>query len=64
MQIAPPPAPVSKIKSFGHFDPKFEVGQALRQLNDGDWMVDVTMVESGEQVEYRLSGLADDPDAH
>lgn len=64
MQIALPPVPVGKIKSFSHSGPKYEVGQALRQLDDGDGMVDVTMVESGEYVEYRPSGLADDPDVH
>ena len=66
MQIAitPPPIPVGKIKSFGPFGPKYEVGQALRQLDDGDWMIEVTMIESGENAEYRLTHLRDDPEAH
>lgn len=38
--IAPPAIPVGKIKSFGPFGPKYEVGQALRQLDDGDWILD------------------------
>ncbi len=62
--IAPPSIPVGKIKSFGPFGPKYEVGQALRQLIDGDWMIEVTMVETGEKAEYRLSHLSDDPEAH
>lgn len=62
--IAPPPIPVGKIKSFGPFGPKYEVGQAIRQLNDGDWMVEVIMVETGEKAEYRLTHLTDDPDAY
>lgn len=41
--IDAPTIPVGKIKSFGPFWPKYEVGQALRQLDDGDWMVKVTM---------------------
>ncbi|MFZ5592885.1 MAG: DUF5397 domain-containing protein [Pseudomonadota bacterium] len=61
--IAPPPVPVGKIKSFGPFGPKYEVGQPLRQLDDGDWMVEVTMVETGEKAEYRLTHLTDDPEA-
>jgi len=60
---APPPVPVGKIKSFGPFGPKYEVGRALRQLDDGDWMIEVTMVESGEKVEHRLTHLYDDPEA-
>jgi hypothetical protein len=61
--IAPPPIPVGKIKTFGPFGPKYEVGHALRQLDDGDWMVEVTMVETGEKTEYRLTHLSDDPEA-
>ena len=62
--VAPPTVPVGKIKSFGPFGPKYEVGQVLRQLEDGDWLVEITMVETGEKAEYRLSHLYDDPKAH
>jgi hypothetical protein len=62
--VAPPAVPVGKIKSFGPFGPKYEVGHALRQLDDGDWMIEVTMVESGEKAEYRWTHLLDDPEAH
>jgi len=64
-QVAvPPPVPVGKIKSFGPFGPKYEVGHALRQLEDGDWLIEVIMVETGETSEYRLTRLSDDPEAH
>lgn len=62
--MAQPSVPVGAIKSFGPFGPKYEVGHALRQLDDGDWMVEVTMIESGEKAEYRLTRLSDDPEAH
>jgi len=62
--IESPPVPVGKIKSFGPFGPKYEVGHALRQLDDGDWMVEVTMVETGETAEYSLKHLIEDPEAH
>lgn len=61
--IAPPSVPTGKIKSFGPFGPKYEVGQPLRQLDDGDWMIEVTMVETGEKAEYRLTHLVNDPEA-
>lgn len=61
--MAIPAVPVGKIKSFGPFGPKYEVGRVLRQLDDADWLVEVTLVETGEKAEYRLSRLADDPDA-
>jgi hypothetical protein len=62
--IAPPPVPFGKIKSFGPFGPKYEVGRALHPLADGDWMIEVTMIETGEKAEYRLKHLSDDPEAH
>ena len=61
--ISPPSIPVGKIKSFGAFGPKYEVGRAIRPLDDGDWLVEVTMVETGERAEYRLTHLLDDPEA-
>ena len=61
--ITPPSVPVGEIKSFGPFGPKYEVGRALHQLDDGDWMVEITLVESGERTEYRLTHLNDDPAA-
>ena len=61
--IAPPPVPLGKIKSFGTVSPQYEVGPPLRQLADGDWMVEITMVASGEKAEYRPARLMDDPEA-
>jgi hypothetical protein len=62
--IESPIVPVGKIKSFGPFGPKYEVGHALRQSDDGDWMVEVTMVETGETAEYSLRHLIDDPEGY
>lgn len=62
-EISPPTIPMGKIKSFGFFGPKYEVGQALRQLEDGDWMIEIILVETGEKAEYRWTRLTDDPEA-
>ena len=59
----PQHVPVGKIKTFGPFGPKYEVGEVLRSVGDNDWMVSITLVESGEVTEYRLSRLLDDPEA-
>lgn len=64
MPLAPPLVPVGRINSFGPLGPKYEVGQALRQLDDGDWLVQVTLIETGEQTPYRLIRLNADPQAH
>ena len=63
VQALPPSVPVGKIKSFGVFGPKYEIGQLLRPLADGDWMVRIKMVETGEEAEYRYTHLLDDPEA-
>lgn len=61
--LSMPQVPQGIIKSFGVFGPKYQVGQALRALDDGDWIVEVTLVETGEKVEYRLTHVNDDPKA-
>jgi hypothetical protein len=58
-----PAVPVGKIKSFGAAGPKYEVGRPIRALADGDWLVEITLVESGERAEYRRTHLLDDPEA-
>ena len=66
MQTTTAPVPVlppGKIKTFGVFGPKYEVGEPVRQLDDGDWLVRITLVETGEQSEYRYSKLQNDPEA-
>ena len=61
--IAQPVIQAGKIKSFGAVGPRYEVCGMLRQLDDGDWMVAIRIVETGEMTEYRLSHLTGDPDA-
>jgi hypothetical protein len=65
MQLAHryPDVPVGEVRSFGTVSPRHEIGAPLRQLNDGDWLVKVTMIETGEVAEYRLSQMVDDPTA-
>lgn len=55
--------PAKAIKSFGAVGPKYEVGRPLRQLAAGDWMIEITLVESGERAEYPLSRILADPEA-
>lgn len=65
MQVAitPPDTPVGKIKSFGPFGPKYEVGKAIHPRDDGDWMIEITMIETGEKAEYPMTSMQDDPEA-
>ncbi len=61
--IEPPALEQGKIKSFGVFGPKYEVGSPLRQLSNGDWMMRIKLLESGEETEYCYSHVANDPEA-
>lgn len=61
--VKQPRVPVGLIKSFGPFGPRYEVGSPVQPLDDGDWLVEITLVETGEKTEYRWSRLADDPEA-
>jgi len=58
-----PKVPQGAIKNIGDFGPKYQVGPLLRQANNGDWLVEITLVDSGEKTEYYLSHLNNDPDA-
>lgn len=59
-----PVIPVGKIKTFGSFGAKYEVGKPLCQLEDGDWLVQIKLVETGETAEYSLVRLTNDPEAN
>jgi hypothetical protein len=61
--VTVPYVPMKAIKSLGTLGPKYEVGRPLRQLADGDWMIEILLVETGEKTEYRLSRLNNDPEA-
>ena len=66
MQIPnlPPPIPTGQIKSLGPYGPEYEVGHMSRRLEDGDWLVEITLIRTSERAEYRLSNIFKDPEAH
>lgn len=59
----PGAALIGKVKTFGPIGPAYEVIKPLRQLDDGDWMLKVRLVASGEEAEYRYTHVLDDPKA-
>jgi len=61
--LIPPPVPTSAVKKFGPLGQRYVVGQPIRQIEDGDWYVEVTIVDTGEKIEYRRTLLLQDPDA-
>ena len=59
----PPPVPTGVIKAFGRVAEQYEVGNVLRQIENGDWMMEIIIVASEERAEYRLTYIYDDPEA-
>jgi hypothetical protein len=58
---APNEIPVGSIRTIGPSGKKYEVGKGIRQMDDGRWLVAVTMLETGETFEYSLSRILNDP---
>ncbi|KPF60038.1 hypothetical protein D621_02860 [beta proteobacterium AAP51] len=58
-----PSGVVGRSKTFGPLGPPHLVGNAIRRLEDGDQLVPVSLVQSGQVAGYRLSHILDDPDA-
>lgn len=61
--VSTPSVRTGMIKCFGEAGPKYEVGRPLRQSDDGDWLIEVILVETGERAEYPLTHLNRDPEA-
>ncbi|KAE9526334.1 MULTISPECIES: DUF5397 family protein [Testudinibacter] len=55
--------PVGAIKTFGVYGIPYQVGEQAQVLPDGDILVNITLIESGEQEIYKLSKLLEDPEA-
>jgi len=58
-----PVLPLGKIKTFGMLGPKYEIQGNGHPSENGDCLVPIRVVESGEELEYRYSRLVLDPDA-
>ena len=55
--------PSGCIKQFGQFGVPYVVGEVAEFLPDGDVLVNITLLQSGEKDIYRLSHLLEDPEA-
>ncbi|EKC0353015.1 DUF5397 family protein [Escherichia coli] len=55
--------PTGTIKTFGLLGIPYEVGEPAQELPDGDILVNIILVQTGEKELYKLSRLLQDPDA-
>jgi hypothetical protein len=56
-----PKALVGTWRRFGPVGPVYEIIAAGKELPEGDQMMRIRVVESGEEVDYRFTDILDDP---
>lgn len=56
----PPRYPIGTTRRFGTTGETYLVGNARRPLSDGDWLIAITLLGTGEVAEYRLTAIHDD----
>lgn len=59
--LPPPDVKPGQIKTLGPYGPKYEVIKPTRQLSDGDWELEILLVETSETAAYLYSQMTDDP---
>ena len=55
--------PTGAIKQFGQFGVPYIVGDMAEKLPNGDILVNITLLETGQKDLYTLSSLLEDPEA-
>ncbi len=58
-----PHLPIGKYKAFGEQGHHYQITGADHLSESGEWMVPIRVVKTGEELDYRYSRLALDPDA-
>jgi hypothetical protein len=56
-----PAALVGTWRRFGVVGPVYEIVEAGKELDDGDRLMRVRVVETGEELDYRFTDILDDP---
>ncbi len=58
-----PQVPVGNINIFGGLGAIYKVGNPIKELDNGDWLIEITLIETGEITECNLSNIKNDPKA-
>ena len=59
-----PESLVGTWRRFGPVGPVYEIIAAGKQMPDGDHLMRIRVLESGEEAEYRFTAIMDDPREH
>jgi hypothetical protein len=63
VEAFPAPELIGAFKRFGSVGPAYQVVQPIRQLDNGDWLLKILVLESNEETEYLYTRVLDDPKA-
>lgn len=55
--------PLGKFRRFGAVGPAYEILRVAKELENGDALLRVRVLESGEEVDYLRSHALEDPEA-
>jgi hypothetical protein len=58
-----PVVAVGQYKTFGEEGPVYQVLGPGHSSTEGEWLVPIRVIETGEELDYRYSRLARDPEA-
>ncbi len=58
-----PTVQIGQVRTFGRLGPKYQVTGNGHTSKDGEWVVPIRVVESGEELDYRYSRFTLDPEA-
>ncbi len=61
MNMMPLPELVGTWRRFGAVGPAYEIIEAGHELPGGHRMMRIRVVETGEEVDYKLTDIRDDP---
>jgi hypothetical protein len=61
LPIPIPPKLIGSIRTFGDYGPMYEVTGIAPPNKDGEPMVSLLVIESGETLDYQLEAVLEDP---
>jgi hypothetical protein len=64
MNMMQQPELVGTWRRFGSVGPVYEIIASGQELANGDRMMRIRVLESGEEVDYKLTDILDDPKEH
>ncbi len=52
---------IGQFRRFGPLGPAYQVMQPIKTGKDGDWLIRIRILNTGEETDYRYSHLKNDP---